>query len=113
MTAMPITAPAGTRVRPRRTVRSNVVRESRRVRAGADPRHARVVVPVGSGGQSCRLERPRPRVTITETSVLVPPRAPGWQLTERGWAVVVLGTLLAFAGGSALLITQFLAVTAG
>ncbi|NLT31328.1 MAG: hypothetical protein GXX86_12905 [Propionibacterium sp.] len=107
-TATAVTPAAGVRVRPRRTVQAG-----RRTRAGRDPRHARVVVPVDGHAWACRLERPRPRVTITESTVTAPAATRGWELTERGWAVVVLGVLLGFAAVSALLITQFLAITGG
>ncbi|MGJ3509517.1 hypothetical protein [Enemella sp. A6] len=106
-------APQGRTASPGRALSpGRSTQAGRRTRAGQDARHARVVVPVHPNGWACRLERPRPRVTITEAAIAAPD-ARGWELTERGWAVVVLGVLLAFAGVSALLVTQFLAITAG
>ena len=103
MDAVSVATPA-VRVRPRR---------ARRVRAGGDPRATRVGVvrPTSvTATRACRVSRPRPRVTITEAAVAP---AAAWQLTERGWAVVVLAVSLAFGSAVALMIWQFLAVTAG
>lgn len=96
-----------------RVTRLRPSRSQVRTRAAADPRRrarlgaASVVLqPVAS----CAVERPRPRVTLAESVV---PVSGAWRLTERGLAVLVLGVLLAFGSGVAVMVVQFLSITAG
>lgn len=96
-----------------RAARLRPVRSRVRSRATADPRHGArsVSTPwVAQPVSSCVVERSRPRVTLTESVV---PTAGTWRLTERGIAVLVLAVFLAFGTGFAVIVAQFLAITAG
>lgn len=96
-----------------RAARLRPIRSQVRSRALPDPRRdvrVRVAPWAAQPVSSCVVEQARPRVTLTES---VTPSAGTWRLTERGLAVLVLAVFLAFGSGFAVIVAQFLAVTAG